>query len=144
MRRGAVADPAAGPRRRSLFVDLISSEANLPAGTRLALSAVIEVTAEPHTGCAKFVSRWRRRDGSSTHPLGRELHLRGINAKVITAGASESVTWRGRLGCDHATVTARPVKIGRTVAVDGWRSSDAGCEKFLSLFGMDAMKFFLG
>src|SRR3982750_3642299 len=35
-----------------LFVDLDLSEANLPARSRLAIgSAVIEVTAEPHTGC---------------------------------------------------------------------------------------------
>ncbi len=39
-----------------LYVDLDLSGENLPAGTRLALgSAVIEVTAEPHTGCKKFV-----------------------------------------------------------------------------------------
>ena len=41
-----------------LFFDLDLSKDNLPAGTRLSLgSAVIEVTAEPHTGCSKFVSR---------------------------------------------------------------------------------------
>ena len=35
-----------------LYVDLDLSEANLPAGTRLQIgSAVIEVTAMPHTGC---------------------------------------------------------------------------------------------
>ena len=71
-----------------LFVDLDLSEANMPAGTRLALgSAVIEVTAEPHTGCAKFVSRFGADAMRFVNsPLGRELHLRGINAKVITAG----------------------------------------------------------
>ena len=47
-----------------LYVDLDLSEANLPPGTRLAIgSAVIEVTAEPHTGCSKFVERFgARRD----------------------------------------------------------------------------------
>ena len=71
-----------------LFVDLDLSEANLPAGTRLAIgSAVIEVTAEPHTGCAKFVSRFGVDAMQFVNsPLGRELHLRGINARVITAG----------------------------------------------------------
>jgi hypothetical protein len=71
-----------------LFVDLDLSEANLPAGTRLAIgSAVIEVTAEPHTGCAKFVSRFGVDAMKFVNsPLGRELHLRGINAKVITGG----------------------------------------------------------
>jgi hypothetical protein len=71
-----------------LFVDLDLSEANMPAGTRLALgSAVIEVTAQPHTGCAKFVSRFGVDAMQFVNsPLGRELHLRGINARVITAG----------------------------------------------------------
>ena len=42
-----------------LYVDLDLSEANLPAGTQLAIgSAVIEVTNEPHTGCSKFVERF--------------------------------------------------------------------------------------
>jgi len=64
------------------------SGANLPPGTRLAIgSAVIEVTAQPHTGCAKFIERF----GADAHrlvnsPVGRELNLRGINAKVVQAG----------------------------------------------------------
>src|SRR5262249_8799499 len=42
-----------------LYVDLDLSQANLPPGTRLGLgSAVIEVTAEPHTGCKKFLQRF--------------------------------------------------------------------------------------
>ena len=71
-----------------LFVDLDLSDANLPAGTRLALGgAVIEVTAEPHTGCAKFVSRFGVDAMQFVNsPLGRERHLRGINAKVISGG----------------------------------------------------------
>ena len=59
---------AAGDRERwalagdQLYVDLDISEANLPAGTRLALgSAVIEVTPEPHTGCVKFIVALRER-----------------------------------------------------------------------------------
>jgi hypothetical protein len=71
-----------------LFVDLDLSEVNLPAGTRLALgSAVIEVTAEPHTGCAKFVSRFGVDAMKFVNgTIGRELNLRGINAKVIAGG----------------------------------------------------------
>jgi hypothetical protein len=71
-----------------LYLDLDLSEANLPAGTRLALgTAVIEVTAQPHTGCAKFSQRF----GLDAHrwvnsPIGKELHLRGINARVVTPG----------------------------------------------------------
>jgi hypothetical protein len=71
-----------------LFVDLDLSAANLPPGTRLALgSAVIEVTAEPHTGCKKFVERFGLDAVKFVNsPLGKQLHLRGINAKVVQPG----------------------------------------------------------
>jgi MOSC domain-containing protein YiiM len=71
-----------------LFMDLDLSEANLPAGTRLALgSAVIEVTPQPHTGCGKFTSRFGVDAATFVNsPLGRKLNLRGINAKVIEGG----------------------------------------------------------
>ena len=77
-----------------LHVDLDLSGANLPAGTRLALgSAIIEVTDEPHTGCAKFTQRF----GLDAHrwvnsPEGRQLNLRGINARVVQAGTVASGT----------------------------------------------------
>ena len=71
-----------------LVVDLDLSGDTLPAGTRLAIgSAVIEVTAEPHTGCAKFTQRFgldaMRFVNSDT---GRTHNLRGVNAKVVQAG----------------------------------------------------------
>jgi hypothetical protein len=71
-----------------LFVDLDLSEANLPPGTRLSLgSAVIEVTPEPHTGCGKFISRFGVDAAKFVNsPLGRELNLRGVNARVIESG----------------------------------------------------------
>jgi hypothetical protein len=71
-----------------LFVDLDLSEANLPAGTRLAIgSAVIEVTAEPHTGCGKFVERFGADAAAFVNAAEhRGLHLRGINARVIQRG----------------------------------------------------------
>jgi hypothetical protein len=71
-----------------LFIDLDLSAENLPAGTRLALgSAVIEVSPQPHTGCQKFVSRFGRDAVKFVNsPLGKELHLRGINAKVVQPG----------------------------------------------------------
>ena len=77
--------PLAGDQ---LFIDLDLSEANLPAGTRLSLgSAVIEVTPQPHTGCGKFISRFGVDAAKFVNsPLGRELNLRGINAKVIEGG----------------------------------------------------------
>jgi len=71
-----------------LFVDLDLSAENLPAGTRLTLgSAVIEVTAPPHTGCKKFVERFGLDAVNFVNsPLGKQLHLRGINARVVRAG----------------------------------------------------------
>jgi len=71
-----------------LFVDLDLSGENLPAGTRLAIgSAVIEVTPQPHTGCQKFVSRFGLDAMKFVNsPLGRQLNLRGINAKVVQPG----------------------------------------------------------
>ena len=71
-----------------LFVDLDLSGANLPAGTRLAIgSAIVEVTAQPHTGCRKFVARFGLDAMKFVNsPIGRELNLRGINAKVVQPG----------------------------------------------------------
>src|SRR5258708_5692403 len=71
-----------------LFVDMDLSGENLPPGTRLALgSAVIEVTSEPHTGCQKFLSRFGLDAMKFVNsPLGRQLNLRGINAKVVRPG----------------------------------------------------------
>lgn len=78
--------PLAGDQ---LYVDLDLSEANLVAGTRLAVGdAVIEVTAEPHRGCRKFSARF----GLDALRLvnsaeGRALRLRGLNARVVVPGA---------------------------------------------------------
>jgi len=71
-----------------LFVDLDLSLENLPPGSRLAIgTAVIEVTPEPHTGCKKFTSRYGLEAMKFVNsPVGRELCLRGINAKVIQPG----------------------------------------------------------
>jgi MOSC domain-containing protein YiiM len=77
--------PLAGDQ---LYIDLDLSDANLPPGTRLALgSAMIEVTAQPHTGCRKFKARFGRDALNFVNSaVGKELHLRGINAKVIWPG----------------------------------------------------------
>lgn len=71
-----------------LFVDLDLSDANLPPGTRLAIgSAVVEVTPIPHNGCKKFVARFGLDAMIFVNsPVGKELHLRGINAKVVQPG----------------------------------------------------------
>jgi len=86
---------AVDPDRRALagdqlHLDLDLSQANLPPGTRLAVgSAVIEVTAKPHLGCAKFVDRFGRDAMRFVNsPVGRELRLRGLNARVAVAGTA--------------------------------------------------------
>jgi len=71
-----------------LFIDMDLSNENLPPGTRLAIgSAAIEVTEPPHTGCKKFMERFgldAMRFVNS--PLGKRLHLRGVNARVVQGG----------------------------------------------------------
>jgi MOSC domain-containing protein YiiM len=64
------------------------SEANLPPGTRLRIgTALIEVTAQPHTGCGKFVERFGLDAMNFVNSVERkDLHLRGINAKVVERG----------------------------------------------------------
>jgi MOSC domain-containing protein YiiM len=77
--------PLAGDQ---LVVDLDLSVENLPAGTRLALgSAVIEITALPHTGCDKFAARFGLEALKWVNSaVGKPLRLRGLNAKVVQAG----------------------------------------------------------
>jgi hypothetical protein len=71
-----------------LYVDMDLSAENLPSGTRLALgSAVIEITAPPHLGCQKFVARFGLEAMKFVNsPLGKELRLRGLHARVVQAG----------------------------------------------------------
>ena len=71
-----------------LYVDLDLSGDNLPPGTRLAIgNAVIEVSALPHTGCGKFVERFGVDAMKFVNgTIGRQLNLRGINARVVQPG----------------------------------------------------------
>ncbi len=77
--------PLAGDQ---LYVDLDLSTANLPAGTRLAIGETeVEVSAKPHTGCAKFSARF----GSDAlrwinNATGRELRMRGVNCRILRGG----------------------------------------------------------
>ena len=77
--------PLAGDQ---LYIDMDLSKENLPAGSRIQVgSAVLEVSPLPHTGCHKFVARFgmdAMRFVNST--VGKQLCLRGINAKVVQAG----------------------------------------------------------
>ncbi|WP_248583127.1 hypothetical protein [Nocardioides sp. InS609-2] len=76
-----------------LYVDLDISHANLPVGSRLAIGdpedggAIIEVTAKPHNGCKKFVRYFGREAERFVNSAeGKELRLRGFNARVVSAG----------------------------------------------------------
>ena len=49
--------------------------------------AVIQVSAKPHRGCAKFVRRYGDEAMRFVNSeVGNELRLRGFNARVVAAG----------------------------------------------------------
>jgi hypothetical protein len=96
MNARAAALLAVDPERRplagdQLYLDLDLSGENLPPGTCLEMgSAVIEITNQPHTGCAKFAQRFGREALRFVNsPVGRQLNLRGVNARVVVAGPVE-------------------------------------------------------
>jgi hypothetical protein len=72
-----------------LYLDLDISEANMPAGTRIAVGeAILEVQAEPHTGCVQFRSWWGPEAlRYISTPEGRALRMRGANTRVVQSGA---------------------------------------------------------
>ena len=72
-----------------LYVDFNIGDLNAPAGTQLAIGdeAIVEVTAEPHTGCTKFIARFGLPAMKFVNsPEGRALNLRGINTRVVRGG----------------------------------------------------------
>src|ERR1044072_762232 len=77
--------PLAGDQ---LYIDMDLSKENLPAGTQIAIgTAVLEVSPLPHTGCHKFVARFGAEAMKFVNStVGKELCLRGINAKIIQGG----------------------------------------------------------
>ncbi len=78
--------PLAGDQ---LIIDLDMSKDNLPPGTQIAVgSAVIEISEEPHTGCAKFAERFgddALRFVSTKTAF--QQRLRGVNTRVVESGA---------------------------------------------------------
>lgn len=72
----------------NFFVDFDITAANLPPGSRLRVgAALVEVTAKPHNGCAKFHERFG--DDALRFvqaPATRRCNLRGIFWKVIEGG----------------------------------------------------------
>ncbi|HEY0762893.1 MAG TPA: hypothetical protein VGD61_11035 [Pyrinomonadaceae bacterium] len=71
-----------------LYVDMDLSKENLPAGSRIQVGeAVLEVSPLPHTGCHKFVARFGVDAMKFVNSeVGKQLCLRGINAKVVQGG----------------------------------------------------------
>ena len=71
-----------------LYIDLDLSLGNLPAGSLLAVGqAVLQVSDAPHLGCAKFVERFGAEAMRFVNSgLGRQLRLRGMNARVVQPG----------------------------------------------------------
>ena len=88
---GLIAEPERWPLAGdNLLVDFGLDKESLPVGSRLQIgeTVVVQISEEPHTGCAKFSARF----GSDAlkfinSPEGRELRLRGVNAHVIVPGA---------------------------------------------------------
>jgi hypothetical protein len=71
-----------------LYLDLDISEANMPAGSRIGIGeAVLEVQAQPHTGCLQF-RQWWGADALRfiSTDRGRQMRMRGANTIVLRPG----------------------------------------------------------
>lgn len=71
-----------------LYVDFDLSTVNAPVGTRLHIGgSLVEITAPPHRGCAKFTRRYGTEAVAFVNaPEYAWLNLRGVNARVVTLG----------------------------------------------------------
>ena len=72
----------------NLYVDFDLGEDNLKQDQRLSVGEVVlEVTAQPHTGCKRFEERFGA-DGKEliNSDMGKKLRLRGIFTKVVQDG----------------------------------------------------------
>lgn len=109
----AIADrdrwPLAGDQ---LLVDLDLSPENLPAGTRLHLGdAVVEVTGQPHTGCAKFAARFGPEALRFVNTgEGKRGRYRGLNARVVVPG---HIAAGGMIPVERPTGVARSTVLQR-------------------------------
>lgn len=77
--------PLAGDQ---LYVDFDISIDNLPPGQRIAIgTAILEISAKPHTGCKKFTERFGK-DAILfvSSDEGKQARRRGVNARVVQPG----------------------------------------------------------
>ncbi len=95
--------PLAGDQ---IYVDLDISIDNLPPGSLLAVGdAVLEVSEEPHLGCAKFVERFGAEAMRFVNSrIGRQLRLRGMNTRVAQPG----IVRPGDLAARHRVAARQP------------------------------------
>ncbi len=73
----------------NLIVDFDLSEANLPAGSQIAIGAevIIEISDLKHTGCSKFAGRYGQEARAfANSKQGTALHLRGRYARIVRGG----------------------------------------------------------
>jgi hypothetical protein len=89
-----VADAVAVSRDRwplagdQIYVDMDLSLENLPAGSRIKVGeAIVEISEVPHTGCAKFASRFGKEALRFANVgVGKTNRFRGVNAFVVEPG----------------------------------------------------------
>lgn len=77
--------PLAGDQ---IYVDMNLSLENLPPGSRIRVGeAIVEISAEPHTGCSKFASRFGKAALRFANVgVGRDNRFRGVNAFIVEDG----------------------------------------------------------
>jgi len=103
-----IARPGSPPEAAgdNFHVDLDVGVEALPVGTRIRLgTAVVEVTALPHSGCAKFRDRFGLDAVRWVNDPGhRERRLRGVNCRVIADG---------EVAVDDAVELVRGIELSR-------------------------------
>jgi MOSC domain-containing protein YiiM len=95
--------PLAGDQ---LYVDLDLSVDNLPPGSLLAVGeAVLQVSAAPHLGCAKFVERFGAEAMRFVNSrIGRQFRLRGMNTRIVVPGTVRVGDLAVKAGAQRALV----------------------------------------
>jgi MOSC domain-containing protein YiiM len=101
-----------------LYVDFDLSPDNIPPGTLLRVgSVVLEVSDQPHLGCAKFAARFGTDALKFVNsPEGVSLNLRGINVRVVEGGTvsvGDQMTKLVQAASDAAAAPIRSRKLSQ-------------------------------